>query len=119
MPLRVKLAAALLQLGLDPADVEWDHFPALALRVWDGVDTIPPANDPNYIVPRASIAHGVKTSGSPTRARAEGDQHEIAKTKRLAASHSAFRERILKKEPGRESLRPKARIQSRGFPKRG
>jgi hypothetical protein len=32
MPMKVKLDACLLRLGLDPDDVEWDHDPALELR---------------------------------------------------------------------------------------
>jgi len=87
-------------------DLEWDHVPALQLRVWDPVagDTIPAANDPEYIVPSAKAVHRKKT--------AKQDVPQIAKTRRRAKSHQAFREAVLAKEPGEKRKRT-SRIASR------
>ena len=118
MPLRVKVAAALHALNLDPADVQWDHDPPLQLRVWDEKtkDTIPPANDPKHIVPRAAAAHRAKTNGPATKARAQGDKTEIAKTRRLAERQAALRQSIDTKKPGAPRA-SKSRMKSRPFPK--
>jgi hypothetical protein len=114
MPIRVKLAAALRALGLTEETVDFDHDPPLQLRIWvpEKGDTHPPANDPAHIVPRPRAEHDEKTSGRRTKARAEGDVTEIAKTKRLAAEQEDFRRRLMAKEPGRE------REKSRRWPKR-
>jgi hypothetical protein len=99
IPLGVKVRACLLALGLDPDAVEFDHDPALGLRPIDPVtgDTIPPQNDPRYIVPRAKAAHDVKTNGA--HVPLSGDKAKIAKLKRVEADEQAFRERVLAKTP--------------------
>jgi hypothetical protein len=92
-------------------ELDFDHQPPLMLRVWnpDANDTEPPANDPQYLVPMARVAHRKKT--------AKKDVPEIAKTKRLAADHEDFRRKILSRECG-EKRKPSGRIKSRGFTKR-
>lgn len=102
MPTKVKLEAALRALGLTLETVNWDHDPPIQMRVWvpEKGDTEPPANDPAHIVPRRRDDHRRKTSGGATKARAQGDVTEIAKTKRLAESQEEFRRRLLAKEPG-------------------
>lgn len=114
MSLQVKLDAALIALGLDPADVDWDHAPSLAMRPVDEStgDTIPPSNDPRYIVPRARAAHRAKTfgDGSPL----SGDVQKIRKMQRVEKDYAAFRARVLAKVIG-EPPAPKSK---RAWPKR-
>lgn len=122
--LKVKLEALLLHGPVLDADgnrvtdlklIQWDHSPAIQLREYCKFDrdTIPPANDPRYIIPRAIEAHQKKT--------AKQDIPEIAKTKRLSDEQREFRQRILSKtsedlEIYRE--RPtKRKIASRPFPR--
>lgn len=120
MPIKVKLEALLINGPVlddegrkvcDLNQIEWDHSPALQLRVWDEAtqDTIPAANDPKHIVPLWKPLHKAKT--------AKRDVPEVAKTKRLAKEHEAFRSRILSRECG-EKREPTGKIKSRGFPKR-
>lgn len=116
MPVGTKLEAALLALGMEPRYVEWDHNPPLQLRVWCPVrgDTIPPANDPRFIVPRLSSDHRTKT--------AKVDVPAIAKTRRLSSDHELFRARVLAKagcDPAPEPKRRSRRIASRQFPRKG
>jgi hypothetical protein len=116
MSVSVKLEAALRALGMEPRDVEWDHDPPLQLRVWCPVkgDTIPPANDPRFIVPRRTRDHAAKT--------ANVDIPAIAKTRRLSSDHELFRARALAKaggDPAPEPKRRSRRIPSRPFQKRG
>jgi hypothetical protein len=102
MPLSVKLASALIALGLDPDDVDFDHDPALAMRPIDPEtgDTIPPANDPRAIVPRASAAHKIKTAG--THVPLSGDISKIAKLKDVEKKEAAFRARLLARDTGED-----------------
>lgn len=101
MSMKVKLEAALRALGLTLETVDFDHSPPLQMRVWvpEKNDTVPAANDPEHIVPRRREDHRRKTSGGATKARAQGDVTEIAKTKRLADTQAEFRRRLLAKEP--------------------
>lgn len=121
---RDKLRAALHALGLTEETVQWDHDPPIQMRVWvpEKGDTEPPARDPRHVVPRPTIEHRVKTAGRATKARAEGDVTEIARTKRLAGEQEEFRRRVLAKEPGQKRERKskiKGRpLRSRGFQKR-
>lgn len=112
MPLKVKLEACLRALGLEPKDVQFDHEPPLQLRIWcpTSLDTIPPANDARFIVPKGKAEHGIKT--------AKRDVPAIGKTKRLSREQEAFHARILAKTTGDESppaKRRKSRIPSRPF----
>jgi hypothetical protein len=97
MSLQVKLDAALLALGLDPASVDWHHQPALQLRPYEDRDGVryytPDELDPRYIVPMGKAAH---------KERYAFDRHEIDKTRRLEKRQREFRDRLLKKEPGQE-----------------
>ncbi len=101
MSLAVKLEACLNALGIDPCDVEWDHQPALALRGWDdkAQDTVPPQNDPHYIVPLSKADHKAKTNGTPSTSYGS-DKHAIAKVRRI-----------------RKGKTPKGNLKSRGFDK--
>lgn len=115
IPVLVKLHAALLQLGLEPHEVELDHDPALALRPIDPEtgDTIPPANDPRYLVWRTKADHAVKTTGRKGGSRkgdqANGDIQRVAKVKRILQRNNT--------DPDKP-LRQKRTIPSRPFPKR-
>ena len=106
----VKLHAALYQLGLEPHEVELDHDPALALRPIDPVtgDTVPPANDPRYLVWRTKAEHAVKTTGRRGESRlgdqADGDIQRAAKVNRILVRSGA--------KPS------KRKIPSRPFPQR-
>lgn len=130
MPLSVKLQAAILQLGLDPAGVDFDHDPALGLREFDEETKTytPDANDPKFITVRARTEdHRIKTSGNGATS-AGSDIHRIAKSKRLARARAIHDEvvaakvtgeRILTREKPGKRLWPKGRkLQSRSFEKR-
>lgn len=114
MPLMVKLEAALRALGLDPKDVEWQHEPPIAMRVWvpERGDYDPPENDPRYIRPMPKAEHREVT--------AKRDIPAIAKTKRLSRKHEELRRRMLEPdaEPEPPGKRGKRKIPSRPFPKR-
>lgn len=114
MPLSVKLASALIALGLEPEDTNFDHSPALAMRPIDPEtgDTIPPANDPRFIVPMSRADHKAKTFGNATPL--SGDVSKIAKLDRVEAKAAAFRARLLAKETGADPP-PKGK---RPWPKR-
>ena len=106
MSMKVKLESALRALGLEPAQVEFDHDPPLQLRIWvpERGDTDPPANDPRHIVPRAAAAHGEKT--------AKRDIPAIGKTRRLSREQEAFQARMLAKDRGEDPPAPAKRKQS-------
>lgn len=126
VPLRAQLHAALRQLGWEPHEVELDHEPALALREWDAStqDTVPPANDPRYLVWRPVPDHREKTFGRGGEKRtttAGSDIHAIAKVRRLAADRVEFDRRLLAKSTGEAKpaeTKRRAKIPSRPFPKR-
>ncbi|MEI9428648.1 hypothetical protein [Mesorhizobium sp. Cs1299R1N3] len=106
-------------------NIHRDHVPPLQLRAWDAEagDTIPAANDPKHIVIRHKDCHVGKTSGGKTKAKAQGDVTEIYRTRRLAREQSAFRERMLKRDPPEEDhdddAKPKKqKIPGRPFQKR-
>ena len=121
IPLKVKLQAALIALGLDPTSTEFDHNPALGLRPLneDGTDTIPPQHDPRYIEPLAKSDHKAKTFGTPATT-AGSDIGRIAKVKRILEDQSGgeeFRRKLLAKEP--REAKPKGKAwPKRPFPKR-
>lgn len=123
--MRVRLEVVLEQDGRCPKcgerlgkldGLQFDHTPPLAMRPWCEAtgDTIPPASDPKHIQAIHVDCHAIKTSGRRTKARAEGDQTEIARTQRLADEQAAFRARLLAKAPGEKRAR-KGTIRSRGF----
>ncbi|MCG8446509.1 MAG: hypothetical protein MI753_12430 [Hyphomicrobiales bacterium] len=108
MGLAVKLRAAILQLGLDPDKVQFDHDPAIQLRVWDPEtgDTKPAANDPRYITIRLKEDHHGKTN--------KKDKPAIYKTRRLARAQQALADGEKK---AKHLGLPKRKINSRGFDK--
>lgn len=119
IPLSVKLAAALLQLGLDPKTAELDHDPALARRrrLPDG-STDPAPNDPNFLRWKSPEAHAEKTFGRGGEKRittAGSDIGEITKERHLAEDEQAFRARLLAKARG-EWIRERGSIPSRANP---
>lgn len=85
IPLRVKLEAALLALGLEPHMVEFNHDPPLGLRLRDLRDpaneTVPAQLDPRFIVPVLKSAHDKLTNGD--HVPLSGHKSQIAKLKRL------------------------------------
>ena len=119
IPLGVKLAVALRQLGFAKGErVDFDHDPALALRPWDDEkqDFFPPQHDPEYIVIRTEPAHDRKTNGSDVTSYGS-DKHAIAKVDRVGEAEEAFRRRLLAKSDHdiEAPRRPRSRIPSRGF----
>lgn len=114
IPVKAQLHAALYQLGFEPHEVDLDHDPALGLRVYDEAtgDTIPPANDPRYLVWRPKAEHKLKTTGrkgeSDLSVTGNGDVSRIAKVERL----------LKKKEEKPSSYNwPSRKLESRGFDK--
>jgi hypothetical protein len=104
IPMKVKLEAALLQLGLDPKTAECDHDPALGRRVIneDGTDFVPPQHDPRYLRWREKQQHRVKTSGRKGTSKLSigmGDIQEIKKADRILKEQEKFRSRLLAKDP--------------------
>lgn len=122
--MRLQRDVALRQMGLDPAVVELDHDPALALRKVNAAlnDYDPPQHDPNYLRWRMPAEHKVKTFGCKATT-AGSDIHLIAKSKRVTRDQEDFRRRMLAKEPGQD-VRPGSKwakgrkLQSRGFERR-
>lgn len=116
MSLRTKLNAALIALGLNPADVEFDHDPSLGMRSYDEATGkyTPDANDPKHIVPRSKAVHDIKTNG--THVPLSGDKSVIAKVKRIVVDQEAFRARQAGERPA--PSKPKRTWPSRPFPKR-
>jgi hypothetical protein len=111
MPLSVKLRAAILQLGLDPARVDFDHNPALGLREFNEETKAytPDANDPRFItVLDRGEEHRSKTSGTPATS-AGSDVHRIAKSKRLAKAQAAHNAALAEKVTGGPSQIEKPR----------
>lgn len=121
IPWKVKCEAALRALGLTIREVNFDHEPALALREWDerAQDTIPPANDPDFIRILLVADHKAKTFGRGGEKRVTtlgSDIHAIAKARRLSKEQEEFRRRLLSREPGEKRER-KNTIRNRGFDK--
>jgi hypothetical protein len=123
IPLSVKVEACLILLGFEPGEeIDWDHFPALGLRIFDekADDYDPPELDPRYLRPLGRAKHKAKTNGRKGTKRSTSygsDVHAIAKLKRLA-EEAAFRSQLTK--PARKSRKWAAgrKLRSRGFEKR-
>lgn len=117
IPYPVKLATALLQLGLDPATARLNHKPPLALRVRheDGSYT-PAANDPRYLEWLSPEADKIQTFGRPATT-AGSDIHAIRKVDRLNEAEAEFRSRLLAPGPDRKASKrstwPKRKLRSR------
>lgn len=120
IPDRVKLIAALRRMGLTIDDVQFDHNPALELRLINPHtgDTIPPANDPDHIDMLLIEEHKAKTFGPGGEKRittAGSDIGNISKMRRVSADHEAFRRRMLAKDTSEEVAEPKKKWPSRPF----
>jgi hypothetical protein len=115
-PISVERDAALHALGLLGKKINWDHCPALGMRLRtpDG-GYIPDENDPRYIVPRLAEDHAVKTNGN--HVPLSGDKSQIAKLKRNESAEAEYRFRILAKAPGtpreKSSKWPKRKFQQK------
>ena len=123
IPDRVKLHAALRAMGLTIEKVQFDHHPPLAMRPVDPDtgDTVPPANDPEYVFMLTLGEHRTKTFGPGGEKRittAGSDIGNIAKTRRLAQQQEEFRRRVLRGGEVRPPPTRKRKISSRPFPKR-
>lgn len=120
IPLRVQLAAALLQLGLDPAAAELDHDPALQLRYRDPHtgEYAPAANNPRFLKWRAAFDHDHKTFKDNGSGRS--DAGAIAHVKRIGRKSLEHRQKMQTKvtgEPASAPARRKRKIASRPFAK--
>jgi len=132
IPTTVKLDVVIRQEGKCKAcgerlgqlkDTQFDHVPALQLRIWceEIKDTAPQANDPEFIEAKHKVCHLVKTTGrkgeskfSDTR---DGDVPQIARTKRLAKKEEDFRRKLLAKATGEEPPATGAK-RKKSWPKR-
>jgi hypothetical protein len=138
IPMTTKFNVAMRQDGRCPRcgnklgewkDVQFDHDPALQLRAWseDLQDTLPAANDVEFIRALHKDCHAEKTTGRRGESKLSkrgGDISEVAKVRRITRKEEEFRKRLLTKgdaEPdsGEASSRwPRRKMQSRPFPKR-
>ena len=115
MPLKVKLDACLIQLGLDPKNVEWHHEPPLSVRVEWACDGgrwgwTPDANDPRHIIPMSKEDHAARTPK---------DIKTAAKTKRQGKRERLHKDKVASKLTGDDVVeKKKRRIASRPFQKR-
>lgn len=127
IPLGVKLKSALALAGFTedeietPGAIEFDHEPALCLRVVDPEtgELVPPANDWRAIRPRRKAEHLKKSCGRSGEKRSTSygsDVHAAAKIRRNSKAEAEFSSRILAKAPG-EPRAKSGRIASRPFPK--
>lgn len=116
MSVSVQRDAAVLQLGLDPKAVDWDHDPALGIRVFNEATGKyePDANDPRFITVRARTreadGHKAKTFGTGGTT-AGSDLQRIAKIKRFEKAREVLA------EAEQRTSRPRSKIASRGFRK--
>ena len=149
IPVGVRLKATLLAAGFSeeeietPGAIEFDHAPALALRVVDEAtgELVPPANDWRAIRPISKARHLEKTTGRKpgaerTATTAGSDIGNAAKVKRiakarlereaLAASADDEIDRAARADRGGDDMKrvpasrwPKGRkLRGRGFDKR-
>lgn len=120
MPMAVKLQVIINQHGRAPdgslldaigEGIEFDHRPCLADRPYDESrdETIPPANDPAFIVALPAAAHHQQTGA---------DLKRMGKEARLAERQAAFREMLERKVAGQKRL-AKGAMQSRPFRRKG
>ena len=125
IPLLVKLEVVLAQDGCctsckqrlgELTGLEFDHVPALQLRIWceETKDTIPPANSAKHIEAKHADCHAAKTFGSKATGRGS-DITEIARVKRLTRKEQEFRQRLLTKSDGVEEPERKKKYR---WPKR-
>lgn len=128
IPVGVKLQAALLLLGFTEDEItgglEWDHQPALALRIVDPQtgELVPHPNDPRYLRPLRKAEHAVKTrgSGATTAGTDVGNASKVKRIEKDPSGGEEFRRRLLAIKRGDEPppSKRKASIASRPFPGR-
>jgi hypothetical protein len=122
IPVGVKLHSCLLLLGYTEEEIlngiDWDHFPALSLRVVDSETglLVPAANDPRYIRPLRKAEHAVKTFGSGATT-AGSDIGNAYKLKRLEKKTAEFNAMLAEKYAGEREKR-RSKWAKRPFPKR-
>lgn len=112
IPLATQLAVALRQLGL--VEPQLDHDPALGLRKRTpdgGYD--PHEHSPGHLVWRDKAEHAIKTRGNGATT-AGSDVGNMRHLRHLTEKERAFRDRMLRKEPGQPRER-KGKIRGRGF----
>ena len=126
IPLKVKLEAALYQLGLDLKTAELHHTPPLAMRIQEHHTGLyhPDANDPRCMVWLSKSAHALQTTGrrgTSKLSKRGGDISEIAKTKRLEKKYGTpitMEDYILNPMVRKHFPTLKRKWPSRPFPKR-
>ncbi|MEN5275823.1 hypothetical protein ABE527_02625 [Brucella sp. TWI432] len=105
-------------MGLKIEQVQFDHNPALCFRPVNPEtgDTIPPANDPEHIDMLLITEHKEKTFGKGGEKRittAGSDIGNYRKSIRLKKGQEEMRRRMLAKEPGSETPKPRSKWPSR------
>ena len=120
--LAVKNAVLLRMLGLQPCDVQYDHRPPLWSRKWNATtnDTVPPANDPEFIVALSVKDHDTVTNGRGGERRitsAGSDTHARAKGERLSEGQREYRASLLRKDAGEPKPERRGTFGSRPFRK--
>ncbi|TAI67617.1 hypothetical protein [Bradyrhizobium sp. Leo170] len=136
IPCKVKLQVLLNQEGRSTINNEklgriehtnFDHRPALEARKFDTAawDTIPPANDPNFIEAITVNQHDRRSNGPggtrriTTRGSDTGERARTRKIQRSHTEHQAAMEAKAKGRPRPKSAKPKRPIRGRStFPKR-
>lgn len=88
------------------------HDPPLELRLWDEAtqDTIPRANDPNYMFPMTSTCH-VRVTNHPIGPHTvlNSDRHAIDKNRRLRGEVKGKPKRDWGKRPMRDNFHPRVK----------
>lgn len=129
IPASVKLEVVIRQQGRcsacgeplqNVATTQFDHVPALQLRLWDAAeqDTFPPANSKDHIEAKHKDCHLAKTAGLPSKAASKRgtDITEIARLRRLTRKQEEFRQRLLSKAD--ETIEAPQQRQKYRWPKR-
>lgn len=124
IPLGVKLHACLLLLGFTDEEiaggVEWDHAPALALRVVDpeSGQLVPHPNDPRYLRPLRKVEHAVKTrgTGATTAGSDVGNAAKVKRVEKDPPGGEEFRRRLLAVKTGGKP--PETKKRKRPWPTR-
>lgn len=108
-------------------ETQFDHRPPIQMRSWSDElqDTLPAANDVEYIEALHKDCHKVLTTGRQGESKLSkrgGDISDVAKLRRLTRKEEDFRKRLLTKgdpDPvSDEDLPKKRKWPSRPFPKR-
>lgn len=118
MTLAAKVAAWERMYG----PVNYDHRPPLSDRKFDTDtnNTIPPANDPDFIDPISVKDHDTRTNGPGGEKRIttlSSDANNRAKTRNIRKDLAALNARMEAKRTGNETPQRRSKIPSRPFPK--